>query len=177
MRTIKRKEYRHGGKKVILDAAELFPGQFETILMRPNGDEIECGSAANEADALYLFGLYLSKHPEDTEPIPLSGRYAQLRDDLQAVAQIGLAAAEASDDGGACNFDSPVIALPRWSRKLIEQAAKEAGCGCFAVRPGLWDFSPRCIQGQANKRTAAAEAMAEALKDKGYDAAVWYQLD
>ena len=63
MRTIKRKEYRHGGKKVILDAAELFPGQFETILMRPNGDEIECGSAANEADALYLFGLYYSKHP------------------------------------------------------------------------------------------------------------------
>lgn len=130
MNTIKHTEYKHNGRRVILDTCELAPGKYETMLLYPNGHEI------------------------------------------------GKAAAAQVEDGGTCNLDAPSLLLPRWQSAKIEQACKEAGCGCFE-----WTcFNRRwviCfhIPGQAYKRETAAEVMTKALADMGYDALTYCAID
>jgi hypothetical protein len=45
MNTIKHTEYKHNGRRVILDTCELAPGKYETMLLYPNGHEIACRTA------------------------------------------------------------------------------------------------------------------------------------
>ena len=109
---------------------------------------------------------------------PLSGKYAKLAEDLRKAAAVGRAAADLSDDGGTCNFDAASLRLDGWIRAKVEQAAREAGVGCFVWN--LWGsksyvFPIAC--GQGNARTAGAEAMSEHLKNAGYAASVYYQMD
>lgn len=113
-----------------------------------------------------------------TEPKPLTGKYAKLRDDLRKVYKIGKAAAAQVDDGGTCNFDAPSISLPRWQSAKVKQACKEAGCGCFEWKSfgRRWIISFR-IAGQAYKRETAAEAMTKALAGMGYDALTYCAID
>lgn len=113
-----------------------------------------------------------------TEPKPLTGKYAKLRDDLRKVYEIGKAAAAQVEDGGTCNFDAPSISLPRWQSAKVKQACKEAGCGCFEWKSfgRRWVISFR-IAGQAYKRETAAEAMTKALADMGYDALTYCAID
>lgn len=106
----------------------------------------------------------------------LTGKYAKLRDDLIKAIEAGNKRANASDDGGTCNFDAPALKLPRWQIAKIKQAADEAGCGCFMWFSGVYVFPLRC-GGQANKVTAAAEAAEKALENAGYSASVYYQAD
>lgn len=51
MNTIKHTEYKHNGRRVILDTCELAPGKYETMLLYPNGEEITSRTARTEADA------------------------------------------------------------------------------------------------------------------------------
>lgn len=134
MNTIKHTEYKYNGRRVILDTCELTPGKYETMLLYPNGHEIACRTARTEADAIADFDELLTAYPADTKPAapkPLTGKYAKLRDDLRKVYEIGKAAAAQVEDGGTCNLDAPSLLLPRWQSAKIEQACKEAGCGCF----------------------------------------------
>lgn len=184
MNTIKHTEYKHNGRRVILDTSELAPGKYETMLLYPtNGHEIACRTAHTEADAISDFEAIYQAHPADpeikrTEPKPLTGKYAKLRDDLRKVYEIGKAAAAQVEDGGTCNFDAPSISLPRWQSAKVKQACKEAGCGCFE-----WKSFGRCwvihfrIPGQAYKRETAAEVMTKALADMGYDALTYCAID
>lgn len=92
--------------------------------------------------------------------------------------EIGKAAAAQVEDGGTCNLDAPSLLLPRWQSAKIEQACKEAGCGCFEWKC----FNRRwviCfhIPGQAYKRETAAEVMTKALADMGYDALTYCAID
>lgn len=127
------------------------------------------------------FDALLTAYPADTKPAapkPLTGKYAKLHDDLRKVYEIGKAAAAQVEDGGTCNLDAPSLLLPRWQSAKIEQACKEAGCGCFE-----WTcFNRRwviCfhIPGQAYKRETAAEVMTKALADMGYDALTYCAID
>lgn len=120
----------------------------------------------------------LEKHPETMRP--LSGKYAKLRNDLREMAKIGAAASDSVADGGAFNFDAPALSLPRWKTALVEQAAKEADCSCHDWT--LWGkkyfvFFPFGVNGNANKRSEAAEAMFKHLDDIGYDAFCYQALD
>lgn len=45
MNTIKHTEYKHNGRRVILDTCELAPGKYETMLLYPNGEEITSRTA------------------------------------------------------------------------------------------------------------------------------------
>ncbi len=181
MNTIKHTEYKHNGRRVILDTCELAPGKYETMLLYPNGHEIDCRTARTEADAIADFDELLTAYPADTKPAapkPLTGKYAKLRDDLRKVYEIGKAAAAQVEDGGTCNLDAPSLLLPRWQSAKIEQACKEAGCGCFEWKC----FNRRwviCfhIPGQAYKRETAAEVMTKALADMGYDALTYCAID
>lgn len=169
-------------KPIIIDAAEIVPGHFEIMAMRPGGEELEVKSAftLHESDAVYkaMLARHTEPKPEPAAPV-LTGKYAKLRDDLRIVHQIGLEAAAKTEDGGTCNFDAPALFLPRWKNALIEQACKEAGGGCFP-----WHgFGAKMtvvslpIPGQADKRADAAEAMTKALKDMGYTTYCYQQMD
>lgn len=84
----------------------------------------------------------------------------------------------AGDDDGTCNLDTPVF-FPGRLRTATIQAAAEAAK--VSVNVGTWGRS-RCVfvyvtQGQANRRTRMAEAATRALKEKGLEAATFYQMD
>lgn len=119
-------------------------------------------------------------YPDDKKkaegPQPLTGKYVKLRDDLITARKAGLDRAAKVDDGGTCNLDAPTLELPRWQKKKIEQACKEAGCGCFVWMPGVYVISLRC-PGMANKRTEAAEAATKSLESAGYNALMYYRVD
>ena len=171
------------GSPVVIDTAELSPGEFETVVLHSSGRVIACIESGSLSDARKAYHKLLdqyTKKPAEPAPVVLTGKYAKLRDDLREALAAGRAAEQAdSEDGGTCNFDSAALSLPRWRKSLIEQAAKEAGTVCFE-----WDlyqckhfvFCPdtRC---QANARSRNAEAMTAALRRMGYDAMDYSQMD
>lgn len=80
-------------------------------------------------------------------------------------------AADAVDDGGTANLDTLVIYLPRTREKSLIDAGIEG----YRLRGGwaLRGFH----HGQGQKQTAGVRAGAEYLRQHGYDATVWYQMD
>lgn len=109
---------------------------------------------------------------------PLKGKYAKLAQDLREALEYGKTMA-GDDDGGTSNFDSPTIELTRWNKDLVEQAAREAGLSCSGwVFSGVkrYIFSVPGV-GQGYTRTNAAEAMSLFLRERGYDAGMYYQMD
>lgn len=83
------------------------------------------------------------------------------------------------EDGGTCNFDAPALFLPNWRQKRVEQAAAEAGVGCFknaAFGRSFYVF-PLRVGGQGDSRTRAAEAAKENLAAAGWRASVYYAMD
>lgn len=177
MNTIKHTEYTHNGRRVILDTCGLASNHYETMLLYPNGHEVTSRTARTEADAIADFNDLLTAYPADTEPKPLTGKYAKLRDDLIKARAIALEAAAQVEDGGTCNLDAPSLLLPRWQSAKVKQACEEAGGDYFR-----WGYSNRyviCLRlpGQAYKRETAAEAMTKALADMGYDALTYCAID
>lgn len=155
------------------------------LLARSSGQEYASARAATEAEALAAYDKIRAAHLPDNErsadkPAPLTGRYAQLRDDLRAALQAGRAAEEADpEDGGSSNFDSASLYLPRWNKAKVEQAAKEAGTGCFTWKlfgQLRYVFRPD-THSQGNARSRNAEAMTAALCGMGYDACDYCQAD
>lgn len=81
----------------------------------------------------------------------------------------------ADEDEGTCNFDTPVLRLPKWSKEEIEAAFKDTG-----LRPdidGNLVYIYGGTSGQASRRTEMAEAIRDSLKDSGYDAMMYYKMD
>lgn len=88
-----------------------------------------------------------------------------------------------ADDGGTCNFDTPVIKLPegikpkkdlegyldQYGRPMLEKACGRMWKGWYFVNIDLY--------GQGNRRTAMAEAAAKSLEASGLQAGVYYQMD
>lgn len=183
-KSIRHEEYTYQGKRVVLDAALLAPGEYETMLLyRASGAEIASYSDATEGEALRHFEALRAAHLPDRErkaAQPLAGKYAKLRDDLRAALAIGLEAAAKVEDGGTCCFDAPALRLPRWSADMVERACKEAGGGCFDWNPfrsGKLFVVCLPVPGQAYKREVAAEAMTAVLSGMGYEAICYQQAD
>lgn len=105
-------------------------------------------------------------------------KYEKLTEDLIAAKNHAEQFAD-TEDGGTCNFDSAALSLPRWNKAKTEEAFKKAG-----LRTSKWTLwgSTRylvlgCYSGQANRRTTMAEAVYKYLKNLGYDATMYYQMD
>lgn len=178
--SVKRIKFAHitmrGGQEAVLSTVELEPGLYETMLTSPDFDTAFVQlRTTNEGQAISDFNhLHKQYYVE-----PLTGKYAELAKDLEAAAAYGMEVAANTEDGGTCNFDSATLNLRGWRSAKVKAAAKAAGVGC-----SVWNlygskryvFSiPGC--GQANAKTAAAEAMREALQLSGYDAGMYYQMD
>lgn len=110
--------------------------------------------------------------------------FAKLTADLAAALVVARAVAEASDDGGTCNFDAPKLQCDRMPHKAaraqIEAAMASVGLSGFwhksPFHGAVYVFGPGC-GGQANSRSRAAEAMRDELTRRGWDIGVWYQAD
>lgn len=184
LKSIMHEQYTYKGRRVILNASELSPGRFEIMLLRySDGEGIAEASARTEAEAREQYAKIRAAHLPDEErpaPAPLSGKYAQLRDDLKKALEAGRAAEDADpEDGGTCNLDAASLSLPRWNADKVKQAAKEAGTGCFAwnlFNSRRYVFIPN-TRSQGNARSRNAEAMTAALRSMGYDAMDYSQMD
>lgn len=97
MRTIKTEQiWLRNNRRAILDTCELYPGEFETMLLSPDsGDEIASAKAATEAEALSDFDRIRRQYEA---PGP-SGQYAALAEALKAARDTGEQAAEAAGVG------------------------------------------------------------------------------
>lgn len=171
---------RHGNQ-ITIDAAELSPGIFDVVVLRSDGLDMESKRATSREDAEKIYNdLYRRYVLPEKPPAPLTGKYAQLRDDLKKALETGRAAEDADpEDGGTCNRDSASLSLPRWNVAKVEQAAKEAGTRCFiwtVFNSRHFVFAPN-TRSQANARSRNAEAMTAVLRSMGYDAMDYCQMD
>lgn len=80
-------------------------------------------------------------------------------------------------DDGTCNFDSPIIMLPKGtSKKKLAEFDRKVEKLDYGFWKGWYEIHIP-LSGQAYRRTKMAEAAAESLKNDGYDAAVYYMMD
>lgn len=179
MKPIKQEHYTYQGRPVLLSTVETYPGRYETALLSDDcAEEYKILESWSEAAALSDYAHLRRTYRPDAEILQLSGKYACLRDDLRAAAETARQAAAQVHDGGTCNLDAPSIYLPRWKASLVEEAARQAGCGCFRWHcAGSWVFPLRNISGQAYRRETAAEAATAYLSAQGYDALTYCQID
>lgn len=162
------------GRNAILSAVQFSDGVYETMLLLNDGsgEEIISYQSTSAEDAVSFFNEI-----RDEYHVPdLTGKYKKLADDLKAAHTYGLAHM-GDDDGGTCNFDAPALFLTGWNKRLVEAAAKTAGVGCFE-----WELLKAYVftvrgAGQGYTRTKAAEAMCQYLKEQGYEAGMYYQMD
>lgn len=178
MKSLYHYETRYNGRKIIIDTAQLPGGQYETMVMYSNGDELSSHTTPDPDKAADAFAAAVELYERMEDARPLVGKYAALADALTAA--VGAAKAHLfDDDGGTCNFDAPALYLPHWSGHEIERAARAAGLRCFTWSLGKkkrYVFSVP-VPGQGNRRSNAAEAMTAALEAAGYDALTYCQMD
>jgi hypothetical protein len=164
------------GSAAVVSTSEIYPGEYETIVASPDFyEEYAVVRTTSEEQALADH-----KHLRKQYHVaPLSGKYLKLAQDLAFAAKNAAEIAGILEDGGTCNFDSCKLYLPGWNSKKVEQAARAAGVGCFVWN--LWGSKsyvfPLRIGAQGDARSAAAEAMRDCMKARGYDAGVYYQMD
>lgn len=82
-----------------------------------------------------------------------------------------------SEDGGTCNFDTPMFKVKATKRQLAQMDWQVMQIGKRQPDGGAWFTVFINLDGQGNRRTRMAEAAAESLKKSGYDASVMYEMD
>ena len=164
------------GRSATLTAVQFPDGACQVTLLTNDikREEITSCRCSSVDDALYFFDEIKEQYhiPE------LTGKYQKLADDLKAALAYGLDH-KGMDDGGTSNFDAPTISLPGWDAALVMAAAKSAGLRFFEWELGsskAYVFSVPGV-GQGYTRTYAAEAMSHYLKEQGYAAGMYYQMD
>lgn len=80
-----------------------------------------------------------------------------------------------TDDGGTSNFDTPFVILKGWSNKNIKKAFELTGLIPDTNKEITYILG--ACEGQGFRRTAMAEAFRDSLKEDGYNAGVYYQID
>ena len=89
-------------------------------------------------------------------------------------------AADPTEDGGTCNFDTPSIRIENARQSMIEEAAKAAGISVteFTWFKRRWFWVNVPLHGQANRRTKMAQAANDVLKTRPeLNAMMYYQMD
>lgn len=113
-----------------MSTARLPSGEYETMLLGQDGDEIVSAKSAGEEEALATFRYFKMVY---SAPV-LTGRYKKLSEDLKAAFAYGREH-QGTDDGGTSNFDAPTIHLRGWSRKMVEAAAAARWRELFILEP------------------------------------------
>lgn len=180
--SIKRDEIFDKDRKPLVVSTVLMPnGHYETAVLRKDWMNLEMTICNTEECALRIHGEWVAKYaynPDKPTEKPLAPRYIKLSEDLkkaaQAAREVGL-----GDDGGTCNKDCLELRLPRFSEKDTLRAIEAAGLrGRKTSQFGraLYLISSP-VPAQGNAETRQAEKMRDVMKEAGYDAGVWYQID
>ena len=82
-----------------------------------------------------------------------------------------------NDDGGTCNFDTPVLLVKGARLDKLEKAAAKAGVRISKWDSGYYHIYGDFLRGIGNMRTKCAETFAKSLKDNGWDTFVYYAMD
>lgn len=104
--------------------------------------------------------------------------YKKLTEDL---IKARLAAEEAAngEDGGTANLDTMTIKLPRANEKKVIEAVRAAGLYTRGRRewigPRFFISPPPC--GQGDSRVRATRAMANVMREAGWDVLMYEQMD
>jgi hypothetical protein len=88
-----------------------------------------------------------------------------------------------TEDGGACNFDSPVwhYRPAGLTKKRAMEALATAGLSCFEW--ASFSKGPKNLvicgftSGQGNRRSRMAEAFRDSMRADGYKMTMYYQMD
>ena len=89
---------------------------------------------------------------------------------------------QTSDDGGTCNFDSPVLLYREMGYKKQKAIDVIESVGLSAWEPSS-EFWKGCLvlngmtSGQGLCRTHMAEAFSNSLKENGIESGMYYQMD
>jgi hypothetical protein len=103
--------------------------------------------------------------------------YAKLTKDLIAAQNAGREAAK-GEDGGSANLDCAFLRVPRSRENKMEEAFEAAGVAGYKTKwfkMSGYMITPPGHQG--NTRARAAEAMVKSLRESGYDALTYCQMD
>lgn len=79
------------------------------------------------------------------------------------------------NDGGSCNFDTPML-LVKMTKKQAETLPVRLEKCEYGLWKGAW-FVNVPLYGMGMRRTTMAEAAAKSLNESGFDSAVYYMLD
>lgn len=82
-----------------------------------------------------------------------------------------------TEDGGTCNFDTPIIKVKATERQLAQMDWQVFKVGKRQPDGGTWYQILINLSGQGNRRTRMAEAAAKSLQESGYNASVYYEVD
>lgn len=171
---------RFENNEIIISAVQI-GNEFEVMAMNHNHDELEVIRTDSRTKAYGTFDDMVKRYTEKKHnALKVTAKMQGLIDALEAAKAAALKARNLNEDGGACNFDSPSIALPRWKMAEVEACAKAAGLSCYSWKSWSgkrWVFTVPGPCGQGNCRSRMAEAMTAALSSFGFDAVTYYQMD
>ncbi|WP_141676593.1 hypothetical protein [Pseudomonas bananamidigenes] len=102
----------------------------------------------------------------------------RLKEAISLAIEIGKKAdSEYPDDSGSCNLDSVAIKMKGVRQSAIDSAGLPGYLAPANSRHTRRLYLPNPSSGQANRRTETAEAMANSLKEQGFECYVHYQTD
>lgn len=171
---------RFENENIIISAAQI-ENEFEVMAMTHNYDELEVIKTNNRIEAYGAFDDMVKRYTKkERNTIKITNKMQSLINALEAAKAAAFKVRNLDEDGGASNFDSPSIALPRWKASEVEACAKAAGLSCYSWKSWLgkrWVFTVPGPCGQGNCRSIMAEAMTESLATSGFDSFTYYQMD
>lgn len=104
--------------------------------------------------------------------------YNKLTTDLaKAMHDTMLAIIDDNDDGGTCNFDTPVLFIKGARYDKLKELGLLVGVRISKWGTGYYHIDGNFLVGQGNLRTKCAETFAKSLSDSGWDAYVYYAMD
>lgn len=113
-------------------------------------------------------------------------QYAGLIEALRKAKLKAIEAGLSVDDGGTCNFDSPVLFMPKGTRETtMDKIGLRAGVSFMKWESypfkgsdhSAWLIFGDFMNGQGNRRSRIAEAFAASLKADGFESDTYYQMD
>lgn len=146
-------------------------GYFETMVFNAD-DEVYQVRTSDKKTAL-------KNHAAAVKKYSLNMSAAQIAEILQA-AEIGAQLYKNNDDGGACNFDAPVISLKGHRAEFIKEIEDLSGLKLYKLSGKFWAGCYTVIfntSGQGQRRTTMAETFKKIAAAGGLPMFMYYQLD
>lgn len=82
-----------------------------------------------------------------------------------------------TEDGGTCNFDSPMVRIKATEKQLSVMDWPVYKYGKRHADGTTWFVISMNLNGQGNRRTRMAQAAADSLRAQGYETSLYQSMD